>query len=485
MVCLGGKASVTNRGHSLKALIREGATQTDVRLQLRNRGNDGYKPDVYGESIIIERRISLDGGSSYRIKNAKGKTVSTKRDDLAAILDHMNIQVDNPINVLSQDTARQFLQSSTPADKYSSFNKGTQLHQLSQDYEHIRDCIDIMQTTMKKKSEALPELLHLAKEAQARFKDSQQAATLELKVEEMKKEIVWVQIEDLEGMVAELKRELEDHQARVPAIENRRTGEEQKLATLDEEVRALERTAREQTDSTAPFQEQKRGLELRMREKREELKTLHEEEKTVNDDIKVLKDRIRGYEQTIDQELKKLQSNGQPRKAEIENNIKKLEDEMEVGKRRYAETKENLALLEQKQEDLNNRSEQANSLVARAQRERKDNNERIQQIMSQKQNSLRAFGQYIPDVLRDIDEVTKRRGWRGEPPTGPLGRHVKLREQDYKDIIEAVLGPVLNAFAVTHDQDRSTLLNILRKNKWFVVVHKADFFCYIQHVGRR
>ncbi|KAF9545005.1 Structural maintenance of chromosomes protein 6 [Mortierella hygrophila] len=465
MVCLGGKASVTNRGHSLKALIREGATQTDVRLQLRNRGNDGYKPDIYGESIIVERRISLDGGSSYKIKNAKGKTISTKRDDLAAILDHMNIQVDNPINVLSQDSARQFLQSSTPADKYNSFNKGTQLHQLSQDYEHIRDCIDMMQTTMKKKNEALPELLHLAKEAQARFKDSQQAATLELKVEEMKKEIVWVQIEDLEGMVTELRKELEGHEARVPAIENRRTGEEQKLATLDEEVRALELTAREQTDSTAPFQEEKRGLELKMREKREELKTLHEEEKTVNDEIKVLKDRIRGYEQTIEQELKKLQSNGQPRKAEIENNIKQLEDEMEVGKRKYAETKENLALLEQKQEDLNNRSEQANSLVARAQRERKDNNERIQQLMSQKQNSLRAFGQSIPDVLRDIDEVTKRRGWKGEAPTGPLGRHVKLKEKNYKDIIEAVLSPVMNAFAVTHDQDRSTLLNILRRNK--------------------
>ncbi|KAF9156913.1 Structural maintenance of chromosomes protein 6 [Linnemannia schmuckeri] len=465
MVCLGGKASVTNRGHSLKALIREGATQTDVRLQLRNRGNDGYKPEIYGESIIVERRISLDGGSSYKIKNAKGKTVSTKRDDLVAILDHMNIQVDNPINVLSQDSARQFLQSSTPADKYNSFNKGTQLHQLSQDYEHVRDCIDIMQTTMKKKNEVLPELLHLAKEAQARFKDSQQAASLELKVEEMKKEIVWAQIEDLEGIVAELRRELEDHQVKVPAIENRRTGEEQKLTALDEEVRALEQTAREQTDSTAPFQEEKRGLEMRMREKREELKTLHEEEKTVNDEIKVLKDRIRGYEQTIEQELKKLQSNGQPRKVEIENNIKQLEDDMEVGKRRFAEARENLALLEQKQEDLNNRSEQANSLVIRVQRERKENNERIQQIMGQKQNSLRAFGQYIPDVLRDIDEVTKRRGWRGEPPTGPLGRHVKLREQDYKDIIEAVLGPVLNAFAVTHDQDRSTLLNILRKNK--------------------
>lgn len=466
MVCLGGKASVTNRGTSLKALIREGATQTDVRLQLRNRGNDGYKPDIYGESIIVERRISLDGGSSYRIKNAKGKTISTKRDDLAAILDHMNIQVDNPINVLSQDSARQFLQSSTPADKYNSFNKGTQLHQLSQDYEHVRDCIDIMQTTMQKKQEIIPELLNRAKEAQARFKDSQQAATLELKVEEMKKEIVWAQIEDLEGIVADLRTEMATLQTRVPAIENRRTGEEQKLAALDEEVRALEETAKTQTNSTAPFQEEKKGLEMSMRGKREELKTLHEEEKTVNDDIKVLKDRIRGYEQTIEQELRKLQSNGQPRKAEIENNIMQLEREIEVGKRRFAEAKENLALTEQKQEDLNNRSEQANFAVSRVKKDRAENNERIQQIMGQKQNSLRAFGQSIPDVLRDIEEVTRRRGWKGESPTGPLGRHVKLREQEYKDIIEAALGQVLNAFAVTHDHDRSTLLNILRKHRW-------------------
>jgi chromosome segregation ATPase len=466
MVCLGGKASVTNRGASLKALIREGATQTDVRLQLRNRGSDGYKPDIYGESIIVERRISLDGGSSYRIKNAKGKTISTKRDDLAAILDHMNIQVDNPINVLSQDSARQFLQSSTPADKYNSFNKGTQLHQLSQDYEHVRDCIDIMQTTMQKKQEIIPELLHRAKEAQARFKDSQQAASLELKVEEMKKEIVWAQIEDLEGIVAELRTEMATLETRVPAIENRRTGEEQKLAALDEEVRALEETAKTQTNSTAPFQEEKRGLEMSMREKREELKTLHEEEKTVNDEIKVLKDRIRGYEQTIEQELRKLHSNGQPRKAEIENNIKQLEDEIEVGRRKFAEAKESLALIEQKQEDLNTRSEQANFAVSRVKKDRTENQERIQQIMGQKQNALRAFGQYIPDVLRDIEEVTRRRGWKGEPPTGPLGRHVKLREQEYKDIIEAALGQVLNAFAVTHDQDRSTLLNILRKHRW-------------------
>ena len=58
-----------------------------------------------------------------------------KRDELSAICDHMNIQVDNPMNVLTQgtvillyihpisdsfelDAARQFLSASSPGDKY-------------------------------------------------------------------------------------------------------------------------------------------------------------------------------------------------------------------------------------------------------------------------------------------------------------------------------------------------------------------------------
>ncbi|KAG0215890.1 Structural maintenance of chromosomes protein 6 [Mortierella sp. NVP41] len=463
MVCLGGKASTTNRGSSLKALIREGASQTDVKLQLRNRGSDGFKPEVYGDSIIIERRITQDGGSSYKIKNSKGKTVSTKREDLTAICDHMNIQVDNPINVLSQDAARKFLQSSTPSDRYEAFNKGTQLHQLSQDYEHVRDAIDIMQTTMKGKNELLPDLLHAMKDAQARFKDSQQAATLELKVEELKNQVAWSQIEDLEKGVAELEKDLNVHLAKVPAIENKRKQEEAKIAEIDEEIKELERVATEQTNSTSPFQEEKRGLEMSLREKRDELKTVSEEEKTVNDEIKVLKDRIRGYERTIEQELRKL--DGQPRKTEIENNIRQLEEEIEAGRRAFAESKENYALLEQKVDDLRSRAEQANAVAARSKRDIAENKNRIRDIMDQQQNALKAFGQTIPEVLRDIDEVTRRRGWRGEIPTGPLGRHVKLKEQAYKDAIESMLGHVLNAFAVTHDQDRSTLLNILKRYK--------------------
>ena len=41
-------------------------------VRLRNEGSDAYKPETYGQSIMVERRISSDGTSGYSIKNHKG-----------------------------------------------------------------------------------------------------------------------------------------------------------------------------------------------------------------------------------------------------------------------------------------------------------------------------------------------------------------------------------------------------------------------------
>lgn len=51
---------------------------------------------------MITRRFTKEGSSSYKIKSKDGRVVSTKREELSAICDHMNIQVDNPMNILTQ-----------------------------------------------------------------------------------------------------------------------------------------------------------------------------------------------------------------------------------------------------------------------------------------------------------------------------------------------------------------------------------------------
>ena len=69
---------------------------------LKNQGDEAYKPQEYGKSIVITRRFTKDGNSSYKIKSKDGRVISTKKDELSAICDHMGIQVDNPLNVLTQ-----------------------------------------------------------------------------------------------------------------------------------------------------------------------------------------------------------------------------------------------------------------------------------------------------------------------------------------------------------------------------------------------
>ena len=68
-------------------------SQALITIKLRNQGGDAYKPHLYGKSIIVERKISMDGGSSYKLKSADKKTISLKKEELDHILDQFNIQV--------------------------------------------------------------------------------------------------------------------------------------------------------------------------------------------------------------------------------------------------------------------------------------------------------------------------------------------------------------------------------------------------------
>lgn len=88
--------------------IKNGETKAKIEIVIANDGPQPYEPDTFGDKITIERTISNTSGS-YLIKNENGVVVSKKMDDLQRILMYHNIQVDNPVFVLNQDSAREFL----------------------------------------------------------------------------------------------------------------------------------------------------------------------------------------------------------------------------------------------------------------------------------------------------------------------------------------------------------------------------------------
>ena len=79
-----------------------------------------------------------------------GNVVSTRKEELLAVLDHCSIQIDNPVSILSQDTSRNFLQKATPSDKFKLFMKATQLEQIATDYEKAKEDQELMSEGIKR-----------------------------------------------------------------------------------------------------------------------------------------------------------------------------------------------------------------------------------------------------------------------------------------------------------------------------------------------
>jgi uncharacterized protein YxjI len=78
----------------------------EVTVAIRNKGEEAFKADKYGKMIYLTRRVTAEGSSGYKLVGADKKIVSKKREELSALCDHFNIQVDNPVNVCASSTRR-------------------------------------------------------------------------------------------------------------------------------------------------------------------------------------------------------------------------------------------------------------------------------------------------------------------------------------------------------------------------------------------
>lgn len=56
-----------------------------VAVTLANEGEDAFQNHIYGKEITVERTLNKAGGGAYKIKNAEGKVVDTKKATLDQI----------------------------------------------------------------------------------------------------------------------------------------------------------------------------------------------------------------------------------------------------------------------------------------------------------------------------------------------------------------------------------------------------------------
>lgn len=201
-----------------------------MTIQLKNGGETGYQQEAYGDSILIQRHFNKAGTSGFKLKSSTGKIISTRKADLEEITDYYSLQMDNPMTVLTQDMARQFLSQSTPHEKYRFFIKGVQLEQLAQDYQLIEENIDYMETTFIDKKVAVDDLGKAMQHAEELYRMSQRQDNIRKKIRTLGVQIAWSQVEEQEHFLTTFDKDIAKAEQEIANIES-------KIATVSEQFR--------------------------------------------------------------------------------------------------------------------------------------------------------------------------------------------------------------------------------------------------------
>jgi len=195
-VCLGAGARRTHRARNLRDLVRKEAGAdcpgAKLRVTLLNGGADGYMPDVYGEYITVERLISLRPGgfNGYKLLDANMKERSRSKKDLDAMLDQLNIQVENPVAVLDQEEAKKFL-TGKEEDKYAFFVKATELERLDRAYASVQDNILEQQALQERAREGVGGAIENTKRLKMEWEQFRELDKLEMEAQELRAMYGW------------------------------------------------------------------------------------------------------------------------------------------------------------------------------------------------------------------------------------------------------------------------------------------------------
>ncbi|KAL4422537.1 hypothetical protein ABPG75_008734 [Micractinium tetrahymenae] len=467
---LGVKASTTGRANSFKRLIRTGTNEATIRVTVWNRpykGFDAYRHDLFGDTITVERRIANVGtASSYVLKGADGRVHGRKREDLDNMLQALGLNAANPVCVMTQDTARNFLAgSSTKADqeKYQLYMEATSLDQIAFSLSESKMKIRQMEETVAQIREAYDQMR--AENAELR----KAMAALE-GIEGWSREVEQLEMVRVWGMVEEYATAAARIQAALDGDVPRHLAEAQ--AQLEEARRehdALQQAVEGKAQFIASYNERSAQLLAEADELKAKHRAAHRE--------------VRAAEAKI-QRLQAALAEAQAQKENLENAVKEVQDdvvqqtqaelaayqrdleaahEAEDACRQEAAGKE--AAYRAAQEATRaaqERSEAVRQRGAAASRRIQDLQRDIAQIREAGRSKLAAFGGQA--AVRLVAALQRAKGQFSRPPIGPVGQHVTLQDSRWGLAVEAAISLHLNAFLVHSMPDARLLRQMINQH---------------------
>ncbi|XP_063040294.1 structural maintenance of chromosomes protein 6 [Engraulis encrasicolus] len=458
IVGLGGKATMTNRGVSLKGFVKNGEGHADVTVKLRNRGIDAFKGEVYGDCIIVEQRIANDGCRLCKIKNKSGQIISNKKEELMSILDHFNIQVDNPVSILNQEMSKQFLHSKSEADKYKFFMKATLLEQMRRDYIHIKQTEDVTRDQVERQEECLKDLRQDYVLKKERYDSLASLDEMKKTLEGLQRKMAWCLVREKEWQIEHLKEQIEKEgdgkfeeklllcQAKVTQAMKKVRDIQKKLEKVRDEDTSLTRDYQRFKEEVKAKSKEQKGQEVVYFRAENKLKQLEKEQCLLSERIhKIKHNESQNVEVERNKRLKKMAA------------LKKLLEKHEAQSAALnQELKDKQQALFKGREEFDKLSmEEKNIKVALEAKLKRKN-----QLLASRSNRLRMFGERMPELIESINKAHAQGRFKHKP-VGPIGACISVKEPSLTVAVESCLRGFMKTFCCDNYRDEKVLEELM------------------------
>lgn len=433
-----------------------------LSVRLKNTSESAYQQDIYGESIIVERQFSRSGSSNFKLRSCTGRVISTRKGDLEDINDYFALQIDNPMNVLTQDMARQFLNNSTPYDKYKFFMKGTQLEHLDGDYMIVEQNVEVIDADLYKKQEDLNIFERKAHEAEHLHRISERNHELRQTIMELGGRMAWAQVEEQERMLSHFERELSNIDE---AIERGKIQAESLSETFSQAHQAFETanaSVEEAQNAPRPFQEEKERVKAEHDKAKAEQIELQTQQRDIASEIRAAETRLSRVQKDIEDEHRRLSvADGgvhAGRRAEIE----EKRNEARVSKDRVRSHEDELPALKAQVERAKVEHSACQSDLKQTRSEVHRAEELLNNLERARGQLRNAYPASMPRLLKAIQQDDEFE----EKPVGPVGDHVRLLDPQWSNILEKQFGVALDSFIVTSKGDQIRLSGHMQRIRW-------------------
>lgn len=456
-VCLGARASSTQRATSLESLIREGASEARVVVKISNSGALQFKGDLYGESIIVERRFRRNGPNSFKTKSSlNGRIISERKDEIMAICDNYNIQVDNPLSILTQEMAKKFLVNSTPQNLYEFFMRATQLEQLSFDYAYALDRMKSIQNSLSTAKQSWPNLEEKIENMRIELQTIEEQKIMSQKINELKAEILWTEVSSKENEVKRKENEIFVEEEKILRNNENAAVLSMKLEETISIIKTIDTEITELYKSKTPLKDELKRTEISIEQVKTKWKECENISKSINNDVTKLRSDLKEIEEKLEEES--LQNNDEEKRRKKEE-IERLETELQNFIRKQKELEAYRSSKANETEDLEGQYDKAKEKLSEANRSVKELVKDLDKAKSVVKDKINFFGDNITDVIEQIKRRSKEFKYK---PIGPIGMHVELTDLEWSRSMDAIIGNQLKSFITLDHDDKALLESILR-----------------------